>query len=399
VPRARQLTLLRTVPATDAAAHCTVPVTKPSGAMAGSRSVISERMTLAIHGWRRALALLVALGAAACSSRSPSASPTAVANGTLGAWRRLSPMPEPRANHCSVAANGYLVVIGGNHAVGDSGAFVNLDEVDVAKLNADGTLGAWQVAGKTPSPVSDCTATASGSTVYLVDGIFTDSTDQARVWSAPLSSSGKLGAWKALGALPANERVLHSEAWVSGGTLFAMVSKLPGDGDVTATIRASVAHGLGAWSESDWLPGFRGRPEYAFTGKYVYTLGGYESGDAGNPTVADVSGAPVAKDGSVGAPFSTTALPAPTTFGRVEAVDDYLFLVGGKPDIYAPGVARVASARIAADGTLTAWTAEPSLPEPRTNEAAVVAGDYLYVTGGGSDGPGLDSVFVANVRH
>lgn len=356
-------------------------------------------MTRTSFSCRELLALLVALGAAACSSNSPNAPPPAVANGTLGAWRTLSPMPEPRANHCSVTASGFLVVIGGNYAAGDGGPFVSLDRVDVAKLDADGTLGAWQLAGKTPSAVSDCTAAASGNTVYLVDGIFGDSADEARVWSATLSSSGKLGAWQALGALPAGERVIHSEAWVSSGTLFAMVSKLPGEGDVTATIRASVAHGLGAWSESDWLPGFRGRPEYAFTGKYVYTLGGYESGDAGNVTVADVSGAPVAQNGSVGKPFSTTPLPAPTTFGRVEAVDDYLFLIGGKPDIYAPGVARVASARVAADGQLGAWTTEPSLPEPRTNEAAVVAGNYLYVTGGGSTGPGLDSVFVARVRH
>jgi Kelch motif len=325
----------------------------------------------------------------------------ALANGTLGAWTTLSPMPLPRANHCAVTAAGYLVVLGGNNQPEDGGAFVRIDAVDVAALNGDGTVGPWSSAGTTPSPVYECTATASGSTIYLVDGIYEDMSDQGHMFSAELSPAGKLGAWKQLGPLPNGQDAFYSSAWIANdahSTLYAMDARLPMKGDGIAALHVATSPKLGAWSEDNWLPGFLGHPQYAFTGSYVYTLGGYESDDAGNPVVATVSGAPIEADGSVGAPFTTEPLPTPIAFGEAMAVDDWIFQVGGQASAFGTGVAGAFSAPVGTDGKLGTWKAQPSLPEGRTSLTLTLAGDFLYVTGGGYLGSGLPTVFSARVR-
>jgi hypothetical protein len=94
-----------------------------------------------------------------------------------------------------------------------------------------------------------------------------------------------------------------------------------------------------------------------------------------------------------------SALPKPTSFGQAVAVDDWLFTVGGKDEVLTgKGRSDVVAARIGADGTLGAWSALPTLPQGRTSLALTLAGDFLYVTGGGYDAGGLDTVFAARVR-
>src|SRR5215813_6421622 len=95
------------------------------------------------------------------------------ANGTIGPWQAVAPMPTPRANHCSVAIGKWLVVIGGNHR-NDDGSFVTVDEVHAARIKPDGTLGDWVLAGRTPSPVFECVATRRGNTLLILDGIYDD---------------------------------------------------------------------------------------------------------------------------------------------------------------------------------------------------------------------------------
>ena len=319
------------------------------------------------------------------------------ANGSLGPWQTLTPLPLPRANHCSVAAAGYLVVIGGNYEPDGGSSFVDIDAVHVAALHADGSLGAWSQAGTTPSPVSGCTAAASGDTIYLVDGIYDDTTKQGQAFSATLSSAGVLGAWTSLGPLPNGQDAFYSSAWVASdtsATLYAMDSTL----SLTAALRVPTAPSFGTWSEDDWLPGFLGRPEYAFTGSYVYAIGGYLSTDAGNPTVLTVEGAPIESSGMVSTPFTTTSLPTPITYGTAAAVDDWVFVIGGKTSLFGPGITGTLSAQVGAAGQLGAWTSQTSLPEGRTDMALTLAGDFLYVTGGGYMGPGVASVFAARVR-
>jgi len=366
------------------------PVHKDAGSDAG-KIILPPRDASGSH-------LVDASGSHLVDARSDGAT-TARANGTVSPWQTVNAMPRPRANHCSVVIGEWLVAIGGNAAV--DGGFASTDAVDVAPIQADGTLGQWALAGSTPSPVYECTATTHGTSLLLVDGIFDDMSKGGQVWSATLSATGTLGSWTSLGALPAGVDFFYSDAWVVGDTLYATTSGVGASGAATGTLTASLASGLGPWTENDWFAAFRGHPEYAHTPAFVFVLGGYASDpDSGaNPVVTDVHGAPIEANGTIGQGYSTTPLPAPTAFGTVVAVDDYVFLAGGKPDIFAAsGQSAVASAEVLPSGPLGTWANQPALPEGRTDHAMVLGGDYLFLTGGGFAGPGLDTVFSAKVR-
>jgi hypothetical protein len=67
------------------------------------------------------------------------------ADGSLGAWQYVSSMTTPRCMQITIVANGYLYAAGGySPCSGDNyNSFINT--VERAPINADGTLGAWQL--------------------------------------------------------------------------------------------------------------------------------------------------------------------------------------------------------------------------------------------------------------
>jgi hypothetical protein len=101
-------------------------------------------------------------------------------------------------------------------------------------------------------------------------------------------------------------------------------------------------------------------------------------------------------DGGAGIP--TSKLPAPTAFGEAVAVDDHVFVVGGKPEVFGDASSAVYSAPIQADGSLGAWTTLAALPMARTNHELVLVRDFLVIAGGASTGGGDANVLVARVR-
>jgi hypothetical protein len=357
---------------------------------------------------------IASVSIAACSSTSSSPSvdadsgpPATHANGTVGAWVTSAPMPKPRANHCVVATAGYLVVIGGNYSQDPTAAspvFTNLDEVDTAKINDDGSLGAWEVAGTTPSPVNSCTAAALRDGIFLLDGIYDDPTVGGKVYSAQIDSSGKLSPFSAIGAVPSTADLYGSTAWFDGpdgGETLNVFNSYLGDdtsGDAGAlTVLHSPPQAPLAWTETKFLPAFRGHPELAFTGQNVYAMGGYAGGDGDGG--ADFASQVFVSATHGGVTAATTSLPSATMFGDAVAVDGYVFVVGGRTTIFgAGGSTDVVSAAITGDGTLGAWTSQTALPDARTNLRIAAYGDDLYVTGGGDTGPGLDSVYVAQIK-
>lgn len=341
--------------------------------------------------------------------------PIGTANGTLGPWlssttnaSALPPLPTPRANHCSAAANGHLFVLGGNYLPSGASSFMTLDDVEVADQNADGSLAAWRRAGTLPSPVNGCTATTDGTNLYVVGGIYDDPSKDDQIWSAPIMTDGTVGSFADLGALPAGHDIVSSHAWVASGTLFVFDSTLGDEGDGgtdsfadeggIVLLHATLGSTLGAWSIDQGPVGFRGRPQYAVTAHDVYAVGGYVSDDA-NTVQVNGFGAPFDPASGMGQSFATGQLPEARAFGAGAGVDSYVFVFGGKDSIFTgAGRPDVYAAQVGSDGTLGAFAAAASMPEGRTNLDAVVLGDYVYATGGGTTGGGLDNVFAAQIR-
>ena len=318
------------------------------------------------------------------------------ADGTVGQWVSGPAMPVARANHCEVAVGSWVVVIGGNHSDGQGG-FAATDEIDAAKLAGDGTLGPWQIAGHTASPVSEPTCTSDGSTIYVIDGLYDDQADAGQVFAADLDATGHLGALTSLGALPSGVVAIESGAAVRGGALLVTYTETPDSGNTTLTIRAPLGAGALAWTTVDWKIGFRDEAQYAFTAAAELVLGGY--GSDADVVFADTFAAPLAADGSLGSAASSVAMPDPVAFGKAVAVDDFVFVVGGRSAVFgADGTANVFAAALDSDRTIIGWTTTTPLAIARTNHALAQVGDYLVVTGGATNGPGDTLVLIAQDR-
>jgi hypothetical protein len=94
------------------------------------------------------------------------------ADGSLGAWQQLADLPQPRERHATAVYNGRLVVIGGLSA-----GLTSTNTVYAATLNADGSLGAWQTGflPSLPQPLDRHAAVVvnvlgCGDVIYLVGG-------------------------------------------------------------------------------------------------------------------------------------------------------------------------------------------------------------------------------------
>ncbi len=318
------------------------------------------------------------------------------ADGTLGAWAVVTPMPVPRANHCSAAAGQFLLVAGGNYKPAGGSSFVSVDDIHSASVAEDGTLGAWTLAGKLPSPGTDCVLAVSGTTVVLLGGLFDTAALDGDVWTTTLALNGTLGTWQLVGTLPYGRRALGVGAETKAGKVLLSDAALVSETNEAVLALATLGNPLGSWTKTQYWPQFRGKPSLAFTDAAAFFLGGY---DGTNAVLSDVTGIPLDADGAPGTPVATTALPAGRTFGAAAGADDYVFNFGGRDQLF--GVApqaNVISAK-ASGASLGPWTAQAPLPEPRSNHTATVVGDFVFILGGGNNGPGLDAVYRAQIRH
>ena len=348
--------------------------------------------------WSRALVISFVV---ACATHHAPPTPADTATGAVGAWQTGPALPVARANLCAAVVDNWVLAIGGNRAVA-GGGFAATDEIDAAPIDANGVLGAWQVAGHTHSAVSQCNATSDGHALYVIDGLYDQMADNGRIWTAELDpAAGTLGTLVSLGALPDGDIAISTGATVHDGTLLLMYSPLgtsstdPGD---TQTLRTPLGATALDWHVDDWHLPFRAQAQYAFDDRYVLALGGYHDPAIGATT--DAYSAAILTGPSIGGPSTTSPLPTPVAFGAAAIVDDWVFVVGGRAQVFgAGGTTNVYAALIAADGSLGAWQTATALAVARTNHAMVLAGDYVVVLGGAASGPGDTMVLVAQVRY
>jgi len=121
-------------------------------------------------------------------------------DGTLSQWESANDLPTTLHSGGAVAANGYLYMVGGH-----TGATANR-QVYSAKLNSDGSLGSWNsTAGASLLPVglAHFYSVVMNGYVYVIGG--NDGTNsRSEVYYAKLNKDGTVGAWQtAANALPA----------------------------------------------------------------------------------------------------------------------------------------------------------------------------------------------------
>jgi hypothetical protein len=115
-------------------------------------------------------------------------------NPQLNPWQSTTNLPANNDSFSSVVVNGYVYIFGGS--TGKTASY--------AKLNADGTIGTWQTANTMPGTGAnwpDTEAVAANGYVYIMGG--TDGTNTTNAtYYAKVNNDGSLGAWQAGTPLP-----------------------------------------------------------------------------------------------------------------------------------------------------------------------------------------------------
>ncbi len=142
------------------------------------------------------------------------------ADGTLGEWAALTPMPNPRSHHSSFVRDGHLYIAGGlaNHP----GLPMLHVDVSRARIKEDGTLDRWQTVSFTPHAYATHSSFVAGDFLYMVGGVednvrFTDA-----IWRAPFLAEGRMGPWEEVKpGLPAARAHVHNTP-VWNGRVFSV---------------------------------------------------------------------------------------------------------------------------------------------------------------------------------
>ncbi|MEZ5198457.1 MAG: right-handed parallel beta-helix repeat-containing protein [Bacteroidales bacterium] len=122
------------------------------------------------------------------------------ADGSLGVWETASvTIPLTLWGHTAAYCNGYVYVAGGASVMSASAARNN---VYYAKINADNSLSAFNIATNLPSFRNGHSMVTSGDKVYVLGGFTIGGSKQNTVYFATSGNNGALGSWSAATALP-----------------------------------------------------------------------------------------------------------------------------------------------------------------------------------------------------
>jgi N-acetylneuraminic acid mutarotase len=201
-------------------------------------------------------------------------------DGTVGTWASAGAgFPSPRYSHASVVYNGYLYVIGG-YAGGTS----YLNDVRFAHINPDGSLGAWTAAASFPTARYRHTAVAYNGYLYVIGGrSSTANLDDIQV--APINGDGTIGAFVATTNLTIWRWGHTSVAF--DGYMYLLGSYSSRNSVQFAAINTDGT--LGSWADA---PGFiNGRSQHTSVIRdgYLYVIGGYNGSLLNNVQYARIN--------------------------------------------------------------------------------------------------------------
>lgn len=290
------------------------------------------------------------------------------ADGTISSWTATSGVSVPRQQFGAVAYNGYFYIMGGISAGGTPTYF---NDVQVAKINSDGTLNAFApTASFTTARANFSTVAYNGYLYVLGGGGPACGVGCSDVQVAPIKPDGSVGPWSNTTNLPSGTNSYR--AFVVNGSIYSVALGIPSNHVIYSTIQSNGT--ISAWTSTTPLSSARrSQTSVAYNG-YLYVLGG-EDGSY----LDDVEYAAIDSDGTIGTWTPTTSLPTGRKSPTSVAYSGYLYVIGG---YNGSNLSDVLFAPINSDGSLGAWSSTTAIPSARSGHASVVYKQYLYVIGG-----------------
>jgi len=319
----------------------------------------------------------------------------AAAPGFLGTWNTsANTLPDELYMASAVTYNGYVYIMDGVDNTGDLNA-----NVYYAKLNSDGSVGTWNTSANTiPYPLYGASTVVYNGYVYLFGGDFSGANFD-KVFYAKLNSDGTVGAWNtSTNVLP------QAAGWSTAVTHNGYVYVMGGYGNPTGPPFTPIALDtvyyaklntdgtVGAWNTSvNALPQGVVNTTSVIQNGYAYVMGG---GDENFTAQSAVYYAKLNTDGTVGAwNTSVNALPQALNGATSFTANGSVYVTGG-------GSADVVYAKLNGDGTVGVWAATANaLPQGLVNPSAVTANGFVYVLGGAdSNNVALSTVYYSSLE-
>lgn len=296
-----------------------------------------------------------------------------------------------RINHQSVVYNGYLYIIGGHTAT-----LTPLQDIQYAEIRADGSLDVF-----TSSPSSFVNARAGHSSVvyngylYVIGGSSGPGFYYNDVQYAKINADGSLGPF-ALTSAFTNARMSHTSV-AYNGYLYVIGGGEPGGpyyNDVQyAEINPDGSLNAFATSPNTFTDARMNHTSVVCNG-YVYVIGGSTSI---SNVFSDIQYAPLNPDGSIGAFIvaGTILSPGLSKHGGI-VYNDYLYISCGSDgsEIYGS----IQYARINTDGSIGSFTVSSRVVSPaRSGHSSVEHNGFLYIIGGGTFDGVLNDIKYARI--
>jgi len=209
-------------------------------------------------------------------------------DGTLGNWLTANSTGLAALyNNQAVVYNGYLYDIGGQTA-----AAAMVATVSYAKLNADGSVGAWQSANNLNAARAASSAVTANGYLYVINGNDSTPADNNTIQYAQFQSNGSLGAWTTISpttgtALNESGAVsLNGYLYLMGGCTSAASCSTTGVNSVMYA-KLNADGSVGAWQASSYsLPDKRFFFDNSVTSNgYIYIVGGSNGASSWTNTV------------------------------------------------------------------------------------------------------------------
>lgn len=315
-------------------------------------------------------------------------------------FESASPLPRTLMSHSAVNLGGRIYVAGGLSDNYSGTGFLN-SVYYCAAVNPDGTLGAWQPASPMPEflGLGMHASLVHNNRIYVLGGS-NYAGQRGRVYVSGVNPDGTLSGWQPVTALP-NMLAAHSAA-VSGERIYVTGGVERAAGATASVYSAPVNQDgtLGAWRGELSMPApVFGHRSFARGGR-LFAVGGFNApalyGAGGAPPAgvsSAVYAAPINPDGTLGAWTPQPSLPSGLAFYGLAVAEKSVYLLGG----FDGGVTNaVYFAPFTAAGTLGAWQPLHALPQNLVAPAAAASGEFLYSIGGGRaylDDPVTDVYF------
>lgn len=311
-------------------------------------------------------------------------------NGTIGAWNTTTALPSARQNFATNTYDGRIYVFGGNNGT------TNINTVQYASFNGDGTLSAWQNATSLTSGRQYPSATIYNGYAYIMGGLI-DAGSLGQVEYVRINPDGSLGAWAATTAYTPTR--YGARATAVDGYLY-LTGGIMGDTYHNTTQYASVnADGtLGIWRNTGNITSPRAHGGIATHQGRIYMIGG-TSGSDGSNTVDTTEFTTLRPPGYTTPYTATTSYTTARARFASTVYNGFLYVSGGfNNDAMSAVTNTTRYAALNANGTTGTWQTGTALPVSRYGHGMVAYNDYMYLLGGFTTGGVVNTVHYAVIN-